>query len=56
MAILQLVGRLLIVTIIISSAYHHLTKPEEHTQLFIKNYDHLVNATKSFAQGMLPIS
>jgi hypothetical protein len=56
MSVTQTLGRLLIATILISSAYHHLSSPDTYTELFIKNYNHIVNATSSFASGVLPAS
>lgn len=54
MSVTKVIGRLLIVTVLISSAYLHLSKPDTHTTLFTANYNHVIDATKSFASGVLP--
>lgn len=46
----QSLGRLLFVTILISSTYLHVTKPKSYVDGFTHNYTHLV----SFADEHLP--
>lgn len=46
-------GRILFVTILVSSAYLHLNKPETYASDFTANYNHLTECVGKHAPGVL---
>lgn len=55
MALLKFIGRLLVITSIISSAYFHLETPQAGLQEFKTNYSHLDKITNSYLEYDLPL-
>ncbi len=55
MSIIKTIGRLLIITVLISSAYLHISKPEASLELFKNNYNHTTTFVEKYAPGVLPI-
>jgi len=51
----KFIGRLLFITLLVSLAYLHVTKPQNYVEGFKTNYNHLVEFVNSHING-LPFS
>jgi len=54
----KFIGRLLFVTLLVSLAYLHVTKPQNYVEGFKTNYNHAVDFLHSKVQGLpkLPVT
>ena len=55
MGLIKFIGRILIVTTIISSAYFHLETPQASLQEFKENYNHIDNIAKQHLKYDIPL-
>jgi hypothetical protein len=55
MGFLKLLGRVLIITALVSSAYHHLKRPNHTVEEFKANYNTLDQLSKTYLQYDIPL-